>query len=490
VHRLTAATVTELPPAAGLHYDRSAVTPGIVHIGVGGFHRSHEAEYVDRLLAAGATTWGICGVGTQPADRRMQQVLSEQDGLYTLLLKHPDGRLNARVIGSIVDYLYVPDGAEKVIERLAAPTTKIVSLTITEGGYQVDVDTNTFRPREPAVLLDLEPQATPTTVFGLVTAALARRRERRLGPLTILSCDNIPSNGEIARAAFTGFAECLDPALAAWVQQYVAFPSSMVDRITPATTDAEPAVIGELLGVQDSWPVVAEPFQQWVLEDVPHGDRPPWEDVGVQVVPDVSPYELMKLRLLNAGHQVIGYLGYLAGFRLTDEVCADPVFRRFLLDYMEREATPTLPQVPGIDLDGYRRTLIDRFANPSIRDTLARLCAEGSDRIATFLLPVIQQQLRDGGDITRAALVVAGWARYAEGFDEQGEPILVVDRLLEVVRTAAAVQRRDPVAFLTHIPALQDLARHERFVESFTEHLRSLHTRGARATVAAVVSSS
>jgi mannitol 2-dehydrogenase len=391
------------------------------------------------------------------------------------------------VLGAIVDYRYAPDDPDAVVERIAAPTTRIVSLTITEGGYQVDPASRSFEPVEPAVLLDLEPGAVPATVFGLVVEGLARRRSRGVDGLTILSCDNIPGNGEVARAAFTGFARRRDEALADWVEEHVAFPSSMVDRITPATTGDDLALAAELLGVDDQWPVVAEPFHQWVLEDDGTDDRPPWETVGVQVVRDVAPYELMKLRLLNAGHQAIGYLGYLAGYRHTDEVCTDPLFRRFLLDYMELEATPTLAPVPGVDLADYRQTLVERFANPQIRDTLARLCAESSDRIATFLLPVIEERLRAGGDVTRAALVVAGWARYAEGVDERNEPILVVDRLLETVRSAAAAQRRDPAAFLSGIPALRELARQPRFVDVFTAHLRSLHTIGARATVAALV---
>lgn len=487
MRRLTSATAADLPAAVAPGYDRSRVHAGIVHVGVGGFHRSHEAMYVDRLLASGETTWGICGVGTQPADRRMQQVLTEQDCLYSLLLKHPGGHRDARVLGAIVDYRYAPDDPGRVVDRVASGDTKIVSLTITEGGYQVDLGTRTFQPAEPAVLLDLEPGAVPSTVFGLVVAGLAARRSRGAGGLTILSCDNIPNNGEVARAAFTGFAERRDASLADWMHSNVSFPNSMVDRITPATTAADVATVHELLGVEDHWPVVAEPFHQWVLEETPAAQRPPWEQVGVQIVDDVGPYELMKLRLLNAGHQAIAYLGYLAGYRHTDEVCADPVFRQFLLDYMEREATPTLPPVPGVDLDVYRRTLVERFANRQVRDMLTRLCAESSDRIATFLLPVIDEQIRSGGELTRAALVVAAWARYAEGLDEQGQPIVVVDRLLELVRTAAAEQRADPVAFLRGIPALRPLAEQPRFVEAFTTHLRMLHELGARSTVSALL---
>jgi mannitol 2-dehydrogenase len=467
-------------------YDRTAVRTGVVHLGVGGFHRAHEAVYLDALLAAGAGDWAVCGVGTQPFDRRMRDVLREQDGLYTLVLKHPDGRLEPRVIGALTDYLYAPDDPEAVVERMASPDTRIVSLTITEGGYAVDPTTGRFTPVEPGVLLDLQPGAVPSTVFGLVTEALARRRDRGLPAFTVLSCDNVQGNGEVAREAFTGFAALRDPDLAAWIGAEVAFPSSMVDRITPVTTDEDRALLAREFGVEDAWPVVCEPYLQWVLEDRFSAGRPAFEDVGVQLVDDVHPYELMKLRLLNAGHQAIAYLGHLAGHRYTDEVCRDPAFGEFLLAYMEREATPTLRPVPGVDLPAYRRTLLKRFANPHVRDTLARLCAETSDRIPTFLLPVVREQLVSGGDVGLAALVVASWARYAEGVDEQGEPIRVVDRLLEPVTAAAARSREEPLAFLRDTGVFGELAEDPVFGRAFTEHLASLRAHGARASLEAL----
>jgi mannitol 2-dehydrogenase len=404
------------------------------------------------------------------------------------MVKHPDGNVQARVIGSIVDYRYAPDGAEAVVERLADPGTHIVSLTVTEGGYQIDPVTGRFGATEPNVLLDLQPGAVPSSAFGLVTEAMARRRTRGLRPFTVMSCDNITGNGAVARKAFVGFAALRDPGLAAWIDAEGAFPNSMVDRITPTTTAEDRALLAERFGMLDDWPVVCEPYQQWVLEDRFCDGRPPWHDAGVQLVDDVQAYELMKLRLLNAGHQALGYLGYLAGHRYTDEVCDDPVFARFLLDYMEREATPTLAPVSGVDLPGYRRTLLERFRNPYVRDPLARLCSESSDRIATFLLPVIREQRAAGRDISRSALVVAAWARYAEGVDERGEPIQVVDRLLEPVMVAAARSRQDPAAFLREVGVFGDLAGDPVFVAAFTAHLTSLRARGARATVAALES--
>ena len=464
-------------------YARSGVEVGIVHVGVGGFHRAHQAVYVDRLLGMGELQWGICGVGTQPGDRRMRDVLREQDHLFTVVAKHPDGRLEPRVVGSLLEHLYAPDDTEAVIERMAAPTTRIVSLTITEGGYAVDPATGSFTPDEPAVLIDVQRSAPPLTVFGLVTEAMVRRRARKVPPFSVVSCDNLAQNGVVARRAFSGFASMIDEELGDWVRSKVPFPSSMVDRITPATTDDDRVVLAEHFGVEDEWPVVCEPYLQWVLEDVPDSGRPPWELVGVQMVPDVDPYELMKLRLLNAGHQAIGYLGYLAGHRYTDEVCHDDDFAGFLLGYLTHEATPTLPPVPGIDLEGYSRDLLERFGNLAIRDTLARLCALSSDRIPGFLLPVVRDQLAAGGSIERSALVCAAWAHYAAGHDDSGEPITVVDRRLEAVASAAAAAQREPAAFLRDTGVFADLAEDPRFVAAFTAQLRSLQANGSRGAV-------
>ena len=467
-------------------YDRSRVTTGIVHFGVGGFHRAHQAMYLDRLLEEGrATDWGICGVGTMPGDRRMAQVLREQDGLYTLVVKHPDGSLDARVIGSITNYLYAPDDPEAVLAVMAAPTTRIVSLTITEGGYHFHPSTGELDPDDPALQADLRPGAAPGSVFGLVVEALARRRASGTPAFTVMSCDNIQGNGEVAHRMITAFARLKDADLADWIETNVPFPSSMVDRITPVTTDADRQRVAEEFGVEDAWPVMTESFTQWVLEDhFPQG-RPPYEEVGVQLVDDVTPYELMKLRLLNASHQALCYLGYLAGYRFAHEVCQDPLFTDFLLGYMRREGEPTLQPVPGVDLGRYEHQLIDRFANPEIRDTLARLCAESSDRIPKWLVPVIREQLAAGGPVERSALVVASWARYAEGVDEQGRPIEVVDRLRDRLMAAAERQREEPLAFLQDRSLFGDLADQPRFVESYTRALDALHNLGARETLQA-----
>ena len=467
-------------------YDRSAVRTGIVHFGVGGFHRAHQAMYVDALMNEGkALDWGITGVGLLPQDRHMSEVMKAQDCLYTLVLKHPDGSLEPRVIGSVVDYLFAPDDPKSVLDRMIDPAVRIVSLTITEGGYHVNQVTGEFDPSDPAIRADLEQGAVPGTAFGFITEALAERRASGTDPFVVMSCDNIQGNGDVAHRMIGAFARLKNPELADWIEANVSFPNCMVDRITPVTADADRAVLLERFGVQDGWPVVCEPFTQWALQDAfPHG-RPPFEDVGVQLVPDVEPYELMKLRLLNASHQALCYLGYLSGYRYAHEVCSDPLFVRFLLGYMNDEATPTLAPVSGVNLDVYKHQLIERFANPEVRDTLARLCAESSDRIPKWLVPVIQDELAKGGPVRRSALVVAAWARYAEGVDEDGETIEIVDRRRDAVMARARRQRTEPLAFIEDRDLFADLAEDVRFISDYKAALQSLHEHGARATLEA-----
>jgi len=446
-------------------YDRDEIGIGIVHFGVGGFHRAHQAMYVDRLLEMGlAKDWGICGVGVLPADRKMADVMAAQDGLYTLLLEKPDGSREARVIGSIVDYRYAPDDPEAVVELLAAPSTRIISLTITEGGYNIE-------------------NIDGVNVFGLVADALARRRDRGLGSPTIVSCDNIEGNGHVARHAFTTYAERVHPGLGEWMEANTRFPNSMVDRITPVTTPDVIAVLADDFGVEDQWPVAAEPFTSWVLEDDFCDGRPPLEKADVLLVDDVTPYELMKLRLLNASHQSLCYFAYLAGYRLVHDAAGDPLFAEFLRQYMDSEATPTLKPVPGIDLPDYKRTLIERFANPGVKDTIVRLCFGSSDRIPKWLLPVIRANLASGGPVRLSAATVASWARYAEGVDEDGQPIDVQDQLAETLVPLARSQHEHPTAFIENTDVFGDLATRPRFVEAYLWALDSLHRDGARATL-------
>ncbi|MFB9378343.1 mannitol dehydrogenase family protein [Kineococcus gynurae] len=488
---LTAANLTavgERVPVPG--YDRDAVTAGVVHFGVGGFHRAHQAMYLDRLLEEdfeAAREYGICGVGVLPGDARMRDALAAQDRLYTLVLKHPDGRLEPRVVGSMVEYLFAPDDPEAVVEKLADPGTRIVSLTVTEGGYNLDDITGQFVTGTPAVAADAAAGADAgrlSTVFGFVVEALVRRRERGLDPFTIMSCDNLQGNGHLAKTAFAAFAALRDPALGEWVGENVRFPNSMVDRITPATTPADVDLVAREFGIADAWPVVCEPFTQWALEDAFAAGRPPLERVGVQVVPDVEPYELMKLRLLNASHQGLAYFGRLLDHELVDAAATDPALAPFVRAYMDAEATPTLAPVPGVDLEEYKDTLMERFGNPHVRDTTARLAAESSDRIPKWLVPVARANLEAGRDVHRAAAIVASWARYAEGVDEHGEPITVVDRRQDRVLAAARRQLgEDPLAFLRDRELFGDLAENEEFTTAYRRALDDLHRDGARATL-------
>ena len=482
---LSAANLAELDsPVARPGYDRDQVTVGIVHFGVGAFHRTHQAMYLDRLMEAGkAMDWGICGVGVLPSDRAMQTVMDAQDCLYTMVVKHPNGTFEPRVIGSIVDYLFAPDDPEAVIERMADPATRIVSLTVTEGGYNIHAVTGKFDETTPDIVHDAQPGAVPRTVFGLITEALQRRWQRDLPPFVVMSCDNIPGNGDVAGGSLAAFARLRDPALGDRIESDVHFPNGMVDRITPATTDDDRIEIARRFGLRDGWPVVCEPFTQWVLEGWDPAARPPLEDVGVQLVEDVGPYELMKLRLLNGSHQALCYLGYLAGYRYAHEVCQDPLFAEFLLAYMDAEATPTLEPVPGIDLDEYKPNLIARFSNPQIRDTLARLCTESSDRIPKWLLPVIRENLANDRPIALTAAVVAAWARYSEGIDEQGAPIVVQDRFRDTLVAAAQRQSADPLAFVRNRELFGDLVDDERFTSAYLSALDSLHRVGSRKTV-------
>jgi len=484
---LSAKTVDDLGDDIAVpSYDRGRVRTGIVHFGVGGFHRAHQAMYLDALMNDGsALEWGITGVGLLPGDRRMHDVLHAQDCLYTLVVKDPDGTMHPRVIGSIVDYLFAPDDPERLLTLMTDPAIRIVSLTITEGGYLVNQSTGEFDSSDPSIQADLRPGSVPATAFGYITEALSRRRAAGTEPFTVMSCDNIEGNGEVAHKMIGAFARLKDADLAGWIEEHVSFPNCMVDRITPVTTDDDRTALADRFGVQDGWPVVCEPFTQWALEDRFPAGRPPYDEVGVQLVPDVAPYELMKLRLLNASHQALCYLGYLAGYRYAHEVCQDDLFTGFLLGYMDDEATPTLRPVPGVDLEAYKQQLIERFANPEIRDTLARLCAESSDRIPKWLLPVVRQQLANGGTVRRSALVVAAWARYAEGVDEDGRPIDIVDRRKEAVMSRAQRQADDPLAFLRDSDLFGDLVDDERFTTEYLAALESLHEHGARATLEA-----
>ena len=485
---MVALTQQNLPEFAGRvelpRYDRSRVTPGIVHIGVGGFHRAHQAHYLDALLNAGESLdFGILGVGLLPGDAAMRDVLAAQDFLYTLVAKSPSGRWEARVIGSLVGHLYAPDDPEAVVAALADPAIRIVSLTITEGGYNVDQVTGEFIADDPRVRADLAPGASPSTVFGYLCEGLRRRRERGVPPFTVLSCDNILGNGAVARTAVRSFARLRDPELADWIEAEVRFPSSMVDRITPQTTDADRADVAARFGVDDGWPVVTESFCQWALtDDFPTG-RPAYERVGVQLVDDVVPFERMKLRLLNCSHQAIAYLGRMIGFEHVHEAMADPAMRAFVRGFMDREATPLVGDVPGVDLDAYKDTLIERFSNADVRDTVARLCVGGSDHLPKWFVPMVRERLAAGGDVPRLAAITAAWAKFCEGTDDAGRRIEVDDNAAAELAAAAARHGDDPLAFLRQPQFFGDLVDEPAFTRPYLAALASLRSAGAAATL-------
>lgn len=469
-------------------YDRSKLTVGIAHVGVGGFHRAHQAMYLDRLLQSGFDDdWAIVGIGLLPGDAVMRDALRGQSFAYTLVLKHPDGSSDVQVIGSIVDYVFAPDDPAAAVERLADPAIRIVSLTVTEGGYHVNQASGEFDAGSADILHDLRDPARPRTVFGVVVEALRVRRERGIPAFTVLSCDNVMANGSVARHAFSSFASLRDPELGSWVRDSVSFPSTMVDRITPQTTDDHRRELAASHGIDDAWPVIAEPFAQWVIEDRFPLGRPQWQRVGAQLVDDVAPYELMKLRLLNASHQAMAYFGSLLGYAWAHEAASDPLVTRLLERYWSEEAIPTLPEVPGVDLSGYTTTLLERYRNPAIRDTLARLCAETSDRIPTFLLPVVRSNLDAGRPIAMSAAVVASWAHYVDDASERGRATDVVDARRDRVMAAARRARTDPPAFLEDPEIFGTLATDQAFADAFTTAFDLLRTRPVREGLAMIV---
>jgi len=480
-------SLLEAPTDIGLpRYDRQLVMPGIVHIGVGGFHRAHEAVYLDDLMAGGmAQEWGICGVGLRPADKAMRNALIPQDCLYTVVARSAEGDA-ARVVGSLVRYLFAPEETEAVLDALAAPQTRIVSLTITEGGYNFNQATGAFNAEHPDVVHDLANPAHPTSVFGYLAEALDRRRQAGGGPFTVLSCDNVPENGDMARTTLLAFAALRDPALHDWIAAHAAFPNSMVDRITPQTTDADREMVQDEFGIEDAWPVVCEPFRQWIIEDHFSNGRPPLEQVGVQFTSDVRPYEMMKLRLLNASHSAMGYLGFLAGFPFIHEIMADDVFRAYVKRLMDEEVTPLLAPVPGVDLAEYKATLLTRFANPAIKDQTTRICLDGSSKVPKFLLPSLREALGRGPSAL-LTLAVAGWFRYLRGEDEEGRSYVLDDPRADELQRLARLGGADPRPLLGMTDLFGDLGQSAALVGRLTLYGEQLDADGAWATVARAV---
>lgn len=458
-------------------YDRSKVKAGIIHIGVGGFHRSHEAYYTDALMNQnGVLNWGICGVGLREADSKMQKILKEQDFLYSLIVKHPDGTIETRIIGSIVDFMLSLDNPTAVIDRMAHEDTKIVSLTITEGGYNFNPATGEFNFNNPDVQHDLVNPDNPKLVFGFLTAALRKCRDANLTPFTVQSCDNIQHNGDMTKKMVLAFAGKQDQELAKWIADNVCFPNAMVDRITPRTTTEDIELLRTEFGVHDAWPVTCEPFCQWVIEDNFSNGRPEWETIGAQFVPDVTPYEKMKIRLLNAGHSVLGLLGSIHGHETIDITVSDPLFAKYLRNFMDLEATPVLDTVEGINLDEYKDSLIYRFGNPNIKDNLARICLESSAKLPKFLISTIHENLAKGGSIKYATLVIAAWCLYSDkGLSRHGNKLDIVDVMKDELHLAAMRTKDDSLSFLTLESIFGGLAKNKRFVTLYKEMVSAIY---------------
>ncbi|SOD97795.1 mannitol dehydrogenase family protein [Blastococcus haudaquaticus] len=460
-------------------YDRGALRPGIVHIGVGGFHRAHQAVYLDELARLGETGWGVVGVGLH--SREIGEVLEAQDRLYLVVERAPDGD-EARVVGAMTRYLYAPDDPEAVLAALADESTRVVSLTITGTGYRIDAHSGEFDADDIHIERDLEDPGNPDTVFGYLVEGLCRRRDAGLPPFTVLSCDNMQNNGAAARTAVVSFARLRDGELADWIDEHVAFPSSMVDRITPSTSPEDRDAVAAHTGVDDGWPVVTEPFRQWVVEDSFCNGRPPLERVGVQFVDDVRPYEILKTRLLNAGHTAIGYLGYLAGLRTTDELMADPVFCAFITRLMADEIAPLLPPVPGVDIEAYQVTLLERLSNPRMADQLARLGRRGSSKIPSYLLPSVREAIDQGRPYDLLCLAVAGWLRYIRGHDYAGEEVPIEGPrpdLVPIAREAGI----DPGPLLSEMSIFDHIGRDPRFAEPVRLALEALEREGPREVI-------
>ncbi len=465
-------------------YERANVKAGIVHIGVGGFHRAHQAFFTNALLNKNeGKGWGICGICLLERDKKMYDVLHRQDGLYTLVVKDPLTSAPPAVIGSIVEYYYAPDNPEKVIKKMADSAVKIITLTITEGGYNFNHEDGSFKIDDPDVQWDIAHPSTPKTVFGYLTAALKERKEHHL-PVTIQSCDNIQHNGQRTRDMLWAYIEVAEPQLLSWVKTHVSFPNSMVDRITPVTQAEDIQWLQKNYQIRDAWPVVTEDFYQWIIEDDFKAGRPPWDKVGAQFVEDVTPYEKMKIRLLNGGHSLLGFIGWHAGYSFINEVVKFPLFQDYYRQYMDEEVSLTLDAMSGIDLNAYREKLIQRFSNPYIKDRVERIILGSSAKIPGFVIPTIKENLQAEQSIRCCTMIVACWYLYLEKkleedcFDEvedEGRDVLK-EKMLEVRSSSV-------LAFLRTESLFGNLAESKKFTTTFIDILQRVKQQGMKEAV-------
>jgi len=490
--RLDLSKLDNLPPAVGTpKYDPRLIGVGIVHLGIGAFHRAQTAVFSDDALAIERADWGICGVSLRSADVRDRLV--PQDGLYTAVEKSPAGT-RRRIIGSVREVLFLGDQRDAIRTRLLEGQTRIVSLTITEKGYCHNPATGKLNPAHPDIAHDLAHPDQPKSAIGLIAGALDARRLSHGRAFTVLCCDNLPHNGALVRGLVLAFAELRDPALARWIAEQASFPSTMVDRIVPATTDADIADNDAALGLHDAAPVVHEPFKQWAIEDNFVDGRPAWDRVGAQLVADVAPYEAMKLRLLNGSHSALAYLGFLSSREYIYQVVADPVFVAYMRRMME-EVAPSLAVPQGVDLRAYQDALLQRFQNPALPHRTQQIAMDGSQKLPQRLLGTVRDNLAARRPIDLIALAIAGWMRYVGGVDEQGRDIAVADPLAGEFKRLAARHRGDPAAWVRALLGVRavfgdDLPADERLVAKLVHWLEALVADGAQRTVAAAVARS
>ena len=481
--KLSAANLSALPAkVARPAYDHTRLKPGILHFGVGNFHRSHQAVYLDELFNSGRDhDWALVGAGVFDGEKVGREKLAEQDWLTTVV-EQDEGHMSARVTGAMIDFI-VPGDTASIVARLADPAIRIVSLTITEGGYFIDAATGKFNAAHPAIAADAKNPDSPTTVFGLILSGLRRRRGAGTKPFTVMSCDNIPHNGHVTSDALIGLARLSDPAFADWIEANVAFPNGMVDRITPATTDRERNLLKQDFGVEDNGPVFCEPFKQWVLADNFPAGRPALEKVGVQFVDDVSPFELMKIRILNGGHATIAYPAGLMDIYFVHEAMQEPLVRAFLGKLERDEIIPTVPPVPGTVLSEYYDLIERRFSNPKIGDTIRRLCLDGSNRQPKFIIPTIADRLKAGKSVDGLALESALWCRYCFGTTDSGAVIEANDPSWDRMQATSKAAKSDPGAWLAMDDIYGDVGRSPVFAKAFAHALSTLWAKGARETL-------
>lgn len=480
--KLSLATLDEAAKTAAIPaYDRASLKAGIVHFGVGNFHRAHQAIYLDDLFNAGSDhDWAIIGAGVLPSDAAMRDKLAAQDFLTTVV-EQDNNRTAARVTAPMIDILPVGE-PDVIIAKLADPSIRIVSMTITEGGYFIDAS-GKFNPAHPAIAADGQNPSAPQTVFGLIVAGLKARKEKGIAPFTVMSCDNIPHNGVVTANAVVGTAKLSDPAFADWIKANVSFPNGMVDRITPATSQREIDFLKENFDIEDNWPVYCEEFKQWVLEDKFPMGRPALEKVGVTFVPDVTPYEHMKIRILNGGHAAIAYPAALMDIHFVHESMENDLIRAFLAKLENEEIIPIVPPVPDTSLADYFKLIERRFLNPKIADTIPRLAQDGSNRQPKFILPSTLDNLSQGRDVVGLALVSALWCRYFFGKSDSGKEIVFNDASADRLHEAAVKAKDDPAAFLVFDDIFGEVAKSDVFRKRFAHALKTLWEKGTKETL-------